>query len=81
MGLASTGQLIDRYSALFLPNASVRDRRFVGGIIRPPVAKLTPSTDQAIEMGQVSFDLYSLALVHRFRIAVPGKVNRNAQSA
>ena len=48
MGLAASGQLIDRYAAVFLPDARGRDCRFVGGISRQSVANLTPAADQAI---------------------------------
>src|SRR5258708_29718438 len=64
MGLAASGQLIDRYAAVFLPGASSRDRSFAGGIRRQRVANLTPAADQAIEVGQVRLDLRSQALIH-----------------
>src|SRR6267143_5967622 len=79
MGLAASRQLIDRYAAVFLPDASGRDRRFAGRTIfrRAPsrartrcqrVPKLTPAADQAIEVGQVSLNLRSQAFIHGLRL-------------
>src|SRR5260370_24849014 len=70
MGLAASGQLVDRYPAVFLPDASSRDRSFAGGIERQRVANLTPAEDQAIEMRQVSLDLRSQALIHGSRFSL-----------
>ena len=48
MGLTASGQLIDRYSAVFLPGASSGDRRCTGGIRRQHFANLAAASDQAI---------------------------------
>ncbi len=69
MRLAASGQLIDRYPTVFLPGASGRDRRRVGGIGCQRVENLTPTADQVIEVGFVSLDLGSQAIVHWSRLA------------
>src|ERR1700678_4492476 len=64
MSLAASGQLIDRDPAVFLPGAVGRHRRLAGGISRPRIANLTPAPNQTIQVGEVSFDLRSLILIH-----------------
>ncbi len=64
MGLAASGQLIDRDPAVFLPGASGRHRRWIGWRSRQRIANLTPAPNQAIQVSEVSFDLRSLILIH-----------------
>ena len=68
MGLTASGQLIDRYSAVFLPSASSGDRRCTGGISRQHLANLAAAADQAIEVRQVSLDLRAQAFIHRLHL-------------
>src|ERR1039458_2526283 len=79
MSLAASGQLIDRYPSVFLPGASGRDRRCVGGISRQGVAKLAAAAHQDVEVGQVSFDLRSQALIHWSRLALLADITREAR--
>jgi hypothetical protein len=71
MGLTASGQLIDRYSAVFLPGASSGHRRCTGGISRQHLANLAAAADQGIDMRQVSLDLRAQAFIHRLHLTLP----------
>jgi hypothetical protein len=77
MGLTASGQLIDRYSAVFLPSASSGHRRCTGGISRQHLANLAAAADQAIDVRQVSLDLRAQVFIHRLHLTlsvdIPGE--------
>jgi hypothetical protein len=64
MGLAASGQLIDGYATVLLPTSHGGYGRRVRGIACQFVAKLLPTANQALKMGQISLDLRLKALVH-----------------
>src|SRR5580692_669555 len=66
MGLARSGQLIDGHTKGLMPAASSRQESGIGRIARKRFLQLTPTTQEAVKVGQVGVDLRSLALVHRF---------------
>src|ERR1700685_2213515 len=66
MGLAPSRQLIDGHTTVLMPAASSRQDRGIGRIARKRFLQLTPTTHEAVKVGQVGVDLGSLALVHRF---------------
>ena len=70
MSFAASRQLIDGYTAVFLPRAGACNRGLVGGTRRQCVAKLKPAAHKAIEVGEVGFDLGLQGLVHRSRLGL-----------
>src|SRR5579872_1764932 len=68
MRLAAPRQLIDGYATVLLPASHCRHSRRVRGIARQLVAKLLPTANQALKMGQVSLDLRLKALIHGYNV-------------
>jgi hypothetical protein len=67
MGLAASGQLIDRGPAILLPDAIGRESRAAGGIARQRLVKVTPAVDQAIQMAQIRVNLRPQTVIHGCR--------------
>ena len=64
MGLAASGQLIDRHAAFFLPGARGDNRGGIGGVLRECVANLLAAADQLVESGDKTLDLRFEAFRH-----------------